>query len=407
MTDQYQEIVDKDYKYVFQNYTRQPIALVRGKGALVWDVNDREYIDCVAGIAVNNIGHCHPAVINALCQQSARLIHVSNLYYNQQQADLAAKLVPLTGMDRVFFCNSGTEAIEGALKLSRRATGRTDFVAAEHSFHGRSMGALSVTHKSQYRTPFEPLVRNVDFVPYNDVESLKTRVKQNTAALILEPVQGEGGIRVPDRGYLQAARDICDDAGALLIFDEVQTGLGRTGRWFAREHWDVRPDIMTLAKALAGGLPMGAFLALEQTASKLQKGDHAATFGGGPLVCAAAMATLEVIEAENLVEKSAVMGEYLKKELEKSNLGQVEIRGLGLMVGVELNVKCASLVDYARKNGVLLNCTSDTVIRFVPPLSINRQQIDRVVEVVVKGLKEHNKHESNERSAQRISGGNR
>jgi len=387
MKDLYQDIIEKDSEYVFQNYTRQPIALSSGLGALVWDSQGKEYIDCVAGIAVNNIGHCHPAVVEAISTQVSELIHVSNLYYNTQQAELAARLVPKTGMDRVFFCNSGTEAVEGALKLARRATGRTDFVAAEHSFHGRTMGALSVTHKPQYREPFQPLIQKVEFVPYSNVEALKGAMNKDTAALILEPIQGEGGIRVPDDDYLQAARDICDDAGALLIFDEVQTGMGRTGKWFAREHSGVVPDIMTMAKAMAGGLPMGALLATEETASKMQKGDHAATFGGGPLLCAAALASLKVIEDEGLVERSARIGSYLVDKLEKLELEAVrEIRGKGLMVGMELAVKCGPIVDYARENGVLLNCTSDSVLRFVPPLVITPTQIDRVVEVVALGI---------------------
>ena len=389
MTDIYQNIVNRDQKYVFQNYTRQPIALSRGAGAVVWDVDGKEYIDCVAGIAVNNIGHCHPAVVEAVSRQAAELIHVSNLYYTRQQAELAEQLVPRTGMDQIFFCNSGTEAVEGAMKLARRASGRTDFVAAEHSFHGRTMGALSVTHKSQYREPFQPLLQKVDFVPYNDVETLKGSVNQDTAAVILEPIQGEGGVRVPSDEYLRSVRDICDDAGALLIFDEVQTGFGRTGKWFAREHSGVEPDVMTLAKALAGGLPMGALLAKEDTAARMQKGDHAATFGGSPLVCAAALASLKVMEDEKLVERSAWMGDYLMQGLKALELDMVtEIRGKGLMVGIELNVKCGPVVDYAREHGVLLNCTSDSVLRFVPPLTITEGQIDSVIAVVAQGIKE-------------------
>ena len=387
MKDLYQDIIEKDSKYVFQNYTRQPIAITSGQGALVRDSQGKEYIDCVAGIAVNNIGHCHPAVVEAISRQVSELIHVSNLYYTRQQSELAARLVPRTGMDRVFFCNSGTEAVEGALKLARRATGRTDFVAAEHSFHGRTMGALSVTHKPQFREPFQPLIQKVEFVPYSDLEALKGAVDTDTAALILEPIQGEGGIHVPDDGYLQTARDICEDAGVLLIFDEVQTGMGRTGKWFAREHSGVVPDIMTMAKAMAGGLPMGALLAMDETASKMQKGDHAATFGGGPLLCAAALASLKVIEDEGLVDRSARMGRYLVDKLEGLELEAVrEIRGKGLMVGMELAVKCGPVVDYTRENGVLLNCTSDSVLRFVPPLVITQEQIDKVTDVVAQGI---------------------
>jgi acetylornithine/N-succinyldiaminopimelate aminotransferase len=389
MTTKYEYITNLDSKYVFQNYTRQPLALIRGKGAVVWDTQDKEYIDCVAGIAVNNIGHCHPYVIEAVSRQVSELIHVSNLYYNQKQPELAAKLVQLTKMDRAFFCNSGAEAVEGAIKLARKATGRTDFIAAENGFHGRTMGALSTTHKQQYRTPFEPLIKNVDFVPYNDIEALKAVVSKNTAAVMLEPIQGEGGINIPDNKYLQAARDICDDSGALLIFDEIQTGFGRTGRWFAWEHSNVRPDIMTIAKAMAGGLPMGAILAKEQIASKMQKGEHGATFGGGPLLCAAALAVLKVIEDEDLIAKSANMGDYLTDKLNEIGSDNIkEIRSRGLMIGIELAIKCAPVVDYARANGVLLNCTSDFVLRLVPPLVITSKQIDRVVEVIEKGIQE-------------------
>ncbi|MFZ3051058.1 MAG: aminotransferase class III-fold pyridoxal phosphate-dependent enzyme, partial [Methanothrix sp.] len=259
MTDK-NDIAKRESESIFQTYGRQDVLLVKGSGAHVWDSEGREYLDFVAGIAVNSIGHCHPKLVEAVSRQAAALIHTSNLYYTENQVRLAEELKGLTGMDRAYFCNSGAESIEAALKLVRRATGRAKIVAAERAFHGRTLGALGLTHKAAYREPFRPL-REAEFVPYNDSEALKAAVSSETGAVILEPVQGEAGVYVPDGNYLETARDICDDRGALLILDEVQTGFGRTGRWFAKEHSGVVPDIICLAKAIAGGLPMGAMLA--------------------------------------------------------------------------------------------------------------------------------------------------
>lgn len=378
-------IVELERESVIQTYTRQPILLVKGAGARVWDASGKEYLDFVAGIAVNTVGHCHPAVVEAIARQAAELIHTSNLYYTENQVFLAEELKTLTGMDRAFYCNSGAESVEAALKLARRATGRSEIVAAVHSFHGRTLGSLGATYKAAYRDPFRPL-NEAKFVPYDDPEALKTAVSKETSAVILEPVQGEGGINVPHPEYLRAAREICDDCGALLILDEVQTGFGRTGRWFGKEHSGVMPDAMALAKGIAGGLPMGAMLAAESVSDVFQKGDHASTFGGGPLVSAAALATIGAIKNEKLVERSEAMGAYLRSRLAEE-IDALEVRGLGLMVGVELAANCPEIVNVARERGVLLNATSDHVLRMVPPLVVGKEEIDRVVTVLGEILK--------------------
>lgn len=376
-------ISDKDSKYVMQTYTRQPIALEKGKGAVVWDTAGREYIDCVAGVAVNNVGHCHPTVVRAIQEQAEKLIHVSNLYYTEMQANLAEKLVSLTGMNRVFFCNSGAEAVEAAMKLARVVSGKHEFVALEGSFHGRTMNPLSVTHKEAYRKPFEPLPSKVIFTPFDNSNEIAQAIGDNTAAVILEPIQGEGGINVPSDGFLQEVRKICDDTDTLLIFDEVQTGFGRTGKWFCKEHSGVQPDIMTMAKAMAGGFPMGAIAAREDIT--FSKSQHASTFGGGPLACAAALASIKAIETENLVENSRDVGEYFRKKLQNLGRGDfLEVRGKGLMIGVETGSPCGDFVNSAREMGLLLNCTSDTVLRIAPPLMISKEQVDRVVDILGK-----------------------
>ena len=372
-------LMDREAQSIMQTYTRQSLVLVRGLGARVWDDSGKEYLDFVAGIAVNNVGHCHPDVVEAIKRQAETLIHTSNIYYTENQVLLAEELKALTGMDKAFFCNSGAESVEAAIKLSRRATGKSGIVAAEKCFHGRTLGALGATYKSIYREPFRPL-NEATFVKYNDTEALKSAVNKDTGAVILEPVQGEAGVYVPDADYLRAARQICDDAGILLIFDEVQTGFGRTGRWFGKEHSGVMPDIMTLAKALAGGLPMGAMLARDEVAGKFQRGDHASTFGGGPLVSAAALATIGVIKRERLVQRSEELGLYMRSQLQKLN--PKEVRGLGLMIGLDLDADCKQLVTKAKEKGVLLNNTSESVIRMVPPLTVTKDEIDQVVRVI-------------------------
>jgi len=382
MTDK-NDLKARESQAIIQTYARQDVVLMRGSGSRVWDSEGKEYLDFVAGIAVNNVGHCHPAVARAIARQAETLIHTSNLYYTENQVLLAEELKALTGMKRAYFCNSGAESVEAALKLTRRATGKSKIVAAERAFHGRTLGALGATYKSIYREPFRPL-NEATFVPYNDVEALKAAVTNETGAIILEPVQGEAGVYVADEQYLRAARQICDDTGALLIFDEVQTGFGRTGRWFGKDHFSVMPDIMTLAKAMAGGLPIGAMLASGEAAEAFQKGDHGSTFAGGPLICAAALAVIQVIRDEKLVQRSEEMGAYLKSRLAK--LEPREVRGLGLMVGLDLDADCKALVEKALQKGVLLNSTGEHTLRFIPPLVVGKDEIDKVVSVIGESL---------------------
>lgn len=378
----YDSIIEKDSKYVMQTYGRQPLVLSEGKGAVVRDIYGKEYIDCVAGIAVNNVGHCHPAVVRAIQAQAEKLLHVSNLYYTEIQAELAEALVSVTGMERVFFCNSGAEAVEAAMKLARMASGKSAFVASEHSFHGRTIGALSVTHKSMYRDPFMPPVSSeTTFVPYSDADAIRQAISENTAAVILEPIQGEGGVNIPDPEYLKEVREICDETGTFLIFDEVQTGFGRTGTWFCKDQFGVEPDIMSMAKAIGGGFPMGAIAAREGLS--FGRGQHASTFGGGPLACAAAFASIEAIREEGLLKRSKDNGAYFMgklRNMEREDI--VEVRGKGLMIGVEIKYPCNKFVDFAKEYGVLVNCTSDSVLRLVPPLVITKEQIDKVVDVL-------------------------
>lgn len=382
MTDK-DDLKKRESEAIFQTYGRQDVLIVRGYGPRVWDSDGKEYLDFVAGIAVNNVGHCHPTVTSAIKSQAERLIHTSNLYYTENQVLLAEKLKALTGMKRAYFCNSGAESVEAALKLTRRTTGKSKIVAAERAFHGRTLGALGITYKSVYREPFRPM-NEAAFIPYNDIEALKTAVTAETGAVILEPVQGEAGVYVADAEFIRAARQICDDRGALLIFDEVQTGFGRTGKWFGKDHFSVMPDIMTLAKAMAGGLPIGAMLATGAAADAFSKGDHGSTFAGGPLICAAALATIQAIEEEKLVERSADMGAYLKGQLKK--LSPRDMRGLGLMVGIDLDCDCKSLVEQSLKKGVLINNTGEHTIRLIPPLVVGKDEIDTVVNVIGQSL---------------------
>jgi acetylornithine/N-succinyldiaminopimelate aminotransferase len=382
MTDK-TDLKARESEAIIQTYARQDVVLVRGSKASVWDSEGKEYLDFVAGIAVNNVGHCHPAVAQAVARQAETLIHTSNLYYTENQVLLAEELKALTGMKRAYFCNSGAESVEAALKLTRRATGKSKIVAAERAFHGRTLGALGTTYKTVYREPFRPL-NEATFVPFNDVEALKAAVTAETGAVILEPVQGEAGVYVADAEYLRAARQICDDKGALLIFDEVQTGFGRTGKWFGKDHFSIMPDIITLAKALGGGLPIGAMLAAGPAAEAFAKGDHGSTFAGGPLICAAALAVIRVIKDEKLVQRSEEMGAYLKGQLAK--LAPREIRGLGLMVGLDLDADCKTLVEKALANGVLINSTGEHTLRFIPPLVVGKSEIDKVVSVIGESL---------------------
>ncbi|NLI61927.1 MAG: acetylornithine transaminase [Methanosarcinaceae archaeon] len=371
----------KDQKYVMQNYGRQPIQIVKGKGSILTDSEGKNYIDCVSGIAVNSIGYGDKRFVDAITKQASELIHISNLYYNKPQANLAEKLCEISGMSRVFFCNSGAEAMEAAIKLARLKTGKSKFIAAKHSFHGRTVGSLGLTYGEKYRIPFEPLVQSAEFVEFGDSEAVSDAISKDTAAVVLEPIQGEGGVHVPNDNYLQEVRKICDENGILLIFDEVQTGFGRTGKWFCKDNFNVQPDIMTMAKAIAGGLPMGAIAAREGLS--FGAGEHASTFGGSPLVSAAALASIKIIEEDNLISNSFEMGKYLKEKLSSMKRKDVvSVRGKGLLVGVELDHPCGYIVNEARESGVLLNVTSGNVVRFIPPLTISKEEIDKVVDVL-------------------------
>lgn len=358
------------YRSALMNTFGTPkLLLTRGEGAHVWDADGREYVDFLGGIAVNSLGHAHPAVVEAVTTQLGTLGHVSNFFASEPQLALAERLLSLLGAQgHVFFSNSGTEANEAAFKLTRR-TGRTHIVATEGAFHGRTMGALALTSKAAYREPFEPLPGDVTFVPYGDAAALAAAVTDETAAVVLEPIQGEAGVRVPPAGYLAAARRACDEHGALLWLDEIQTGVGRTGAWFAHQLPDaqgVTPDIVTLAKGLGGGIPIGATIGLGRAGALLEPGNHGTTFGGNPVACAAALAVLDTIEKDGLLDHVNALGKTLRDGLVEPRVS--EIRGEGLMIGLELTVDAPSVVASAQTAGFILNATTPSSIRLVPPL---------------------------------------
>lgn len=386
------EIMALDKEYVMQTYGRQPIALQKGKGAIVWDVEGKSYIDCVAGIAVNNVGHAHPQVVEAICKQAKNLIHTSNLYYIENQAVLAKKLADVSPHSKAFFCNSGAEANEGAIKLARKYTGKGEIITMKNSFHGRTITTLTATGQLKYQKGFGPMTPGFKYVDYCDVDAVADAITDETAAVLVEPVQGEGGVIVPPEGYFEELKKVCHERDVLLIFDEVQTGFGRTGQMFASQTFGVTPDITSLAKAIAGGFPMGAVLAGKKVGETFQPGDHAATFGGSPLACAAANASVDAIITDKLLEKSRENGAYFKNKLEtlKGKHESIEeVRGVGLMIGVEMNFECGSLVDEMRENGIIANCTAGNVLRFVPPLVISKEQIDSVVSILDGVLEDH------------------
>jgi acetylornithine/N-succinyldiaminopimelate aminotransferase len=381
----FDEIVELDKKYVMPTYGRQPVALVKGQGVRVWDVNGKEYLDFVAGIAVNGLGHCHPKVVKAISEQAGILMHVSNLYYTEPQPTLAKMLVDWSDFDKVFFCNSGAEANEAAIKLARKygktkSEDKIEIVTAIGSFHGRTMGAITATGQPKYQKAFAPLVPGFKYVPYNDVEALEETINENTCAVILEPVQGESGVHPATEQYLQFARTACDSDDALLIFDEVQTGLGRTGKLFGYEHFGVVPDVMTLAKTLGNGFPIGACLAKGEAAGVFQPGDHASTFGGNPLACAAAIATLSAIHEDGLVKNARDVGEYFQGKLRK--LPDVEVRGLGLMIAVQFSEPIAKAVALnCMDAGLITNAIGDYIIRFLPPLIVTKKDVDEALSI--------------------------
>ncbi|CUU61020.1 acetylornithine aminotransferase [Parafrankia irregularis] len=375
------DLLDRRDAVVMATYGRPSIALTRGAGAHVWDADGREYVDLIAGVAVSVLGHCHPAVRAAVVAQLDTLGHTSNLYVNTPQVLLAERLMELLGVDgRAFFCNSGAEANETAIKISRR-TGRSEIIAAEGAFHGRTMGALSITGQPGKRAPFEPLLPGVRFVPYGDAQALAEAVSERTAAVFLEPTLGEGGVVAPPPGYLAAARAACDEHGALLVLDEVQSGIGRTGAWFAHQTAGVVPDVITLAKGLGGGLPIGVCIGIGAAGRLLQPGDHGSTFGGGPLVCSAALAVLDTIVADGLLDHATALGESLRAGiLAAGAAGVTGVRGVGLWRAIELDGPwAAELETAAREAGFLVNAVAADVVRLAPPLVITQPDVDAFV----------------------------
>ncbi len=375
-------------QYVMNTYGRQDVLFVRGEGVKLYDDAGREYLDFLAGIAVCILGHSHPAVSQAVCNQALKLTHVSNLYYTEPQARVAELLVQNSFADRVFFCNSGAEANEGAMKLSRRwgkakLGGAYGIIAMQGSFHGRTMKTLTATGQDKVKKGFDPLAPGFTHVPYGDLAALDAAWDDNTCAVLLEPVLGEGGVVVPPDEFLPGVRELCDQRGAMLIFDEIQTGLGRTGKLFAYEHWGAAPDVMTLAKGLANGLPAGAVLATQEAADLFGPGDHATTFGAGPVVMEAARATLETLLTPGFLERSEGAGNYLRARLmelaQKHPDKAGEVRGLGLMVGLALKAPGGPLVADLLRRGFVVNCTQDTVLRFLPPLIVNQDEIDALL----------------------------
>lgn len=383
------DIRNQASRYLMNTYARLPLVIHKGRGMRVYDPDGKEYLDFVSGVAVNNLGHGHPLVTEAFIKQAQRLIHVSNFYYNEPQVRLAKMLVENSFADKVFFCNSGTEAVEAAIKLARKfghdrhGPQRHEILAMEQSFHGRTLAAVTATGQPKYHEGFEPLIPGFRHIPYNDLGAARRAVTEGTIGILVEPVQGEGGVQVPDDDFLPGLRKLCDESGLLLMLDEVQTGIGRTGRLFAYEHYGIEPDILILAKALGNGLPIGAVLAREPVAQAFTPGTHAATFGGNPLVCSAAIATLEVILNGGFVlENCRQMGTYFVQQLEGLRARHAcvrSVRAKGLLVGMELSIEGKPIVLDCLEEGFLINCTMDRVLRFLPPLIVSKEEIDLLI----------------------------
>ncbi len=385
-----EEIIRKEKELVMQTYSRHQIAIDSGKGCYVFDKKGKKYIDLVGGLATCSVGHGNTEVAKAVCSQSKKLLNTTNLYYTEQQISLAEKLIKLSGLDKCFFSNSGAEANEAAIKLARKHTGKTDIISTRNAFHGRTLGALSATWKEKFRKKFEPLVPGFQFVDYNNIKAVKDAVTERTAAVIVEPIQGESGIIVPDDGYLTKLKKLCEEKNILLILDEIQTGTGRTGKFFAYLHDKMKPDIVTLAKGLGNGIPIGVTIASEKAANSFENGDHASTFGGNSLSCAAANATIGFILENNLMENAAKQGEYFVKklnELKGKHKIIKEVRGRGLIIGVELSTEGKAIVTKCLEKGLLINCASDNVLRFLPPLTITKKETDAAIKILGEALK--------------------
>jgi len=386
-----QNWIDRGLTHVAATYGRYPLVAASGAGCWLTDVDGKKYLDFLAGVAVNNLGHCHPKIVAALREQAGKLLHCSNFYHIPQQIELAELICEHSFGDRVFFCNSGAEANEAALKLARKqslekhSADRTEVITALASFHGRTIGGISATGQDKVRLGFGPIVPGFSYVPFDDIEALRNAVTPNTCAVMLEPVQGEGGVNVPSAGYLQAVRELCNENDLLLIFDEVQVGCGRTGTLFAYQQDGVEPDIMTLAKALAGGPPIGAMVSKEKYASTLGPGTHGSTFGGNPLMAAAGVATFKTLLEDGVLDNCVAMGDYLRQQLQGLK-GKYDfilaVRGQGLILGMEMSIEGGEMVRTALERGLLINCTVGKVLRFVPPLIVSKEEIDQMIEIL-------------------------
>jgi len=405
-------------KLLLTTYERNPILFVRGEGVHLIDENGNRYLDLLSGIGVNALGYGHPAIENAIAEQSKKLIHISNLFFHEGQAELALRLTEASGMDRAFFSNSGTEAWEAALKLARahagmkRSEGKhlgTKFLALEHSFHGRTMGSVATTHKEKYREPFAPVMPDVEFVRFNDVADLQSKFSNDVCAVLLEAIQGEGGIRPVSQEFFEAARALTHSTGALLIVDEIQAGLGRTGKWFAYQHYGVKPDVTTLAKPIAGGLPLGVMLCSEEAAQAIHPGMHGTTFGGGPLACAVAVAVFDTIEKDHLLDHVNEVGNYFHQKLDQlkqKHVAVTEVRGLGLMLAAELDSPelAKTVLAEMLKQRILINRTSETVLRFLPPFILGKEHVDEAIDALDTILTEHGPAHAGEQ-AHHMNGG--
>ena len=388
-----QETIELFNKYVIANYGRLPRVIVKGEGCYMYDADGNKILDMFPGWAVSAIGHCHPRVVDALRKQAGELLHIDNTFYSEQQGELAKLLSERAFGGKCFFCNSGAEANEAALKLARLHTSQEKykFITAEGSFHGRTFATVTATAQPKYHEGFLPLLPGFVYVPFNDISALESAFSDEVAAVLVEPIQGEGGINVATAEYLQAIRRLCDEKGAVMILDEVQTGMGRTGKWFGYQHFDVEPDIITMAKALGGGVAIGAMMAREEIAASLVPGKHASTFGGNCLACAAGVSVIKAIEEDNLLEYAAKLGLYIKDKLEqlKQKHSIIDsVRGIGLMIGVQLNGPGKEIVDKCLEMGVRVNCTNNTVLRFMPPMIATKDQIDQAIEILDAVLKE-------------------
>lgn len=381
--------------HYMQVFGRYDIVLTHGEGPYVFDSEGKRYLDFLAGIAVNLLGHGHAGLVKAIAEQAGKMIHCSNLYYTEQQAVLAARLAKASGLERIFFANSGAEANEGAIKLARKYAAlsgdeRREIITAQHGFHGRTLATLTATAQPKYQEGFGPLPGAFTYVPYGDLAALEAAVSEKTCAVMLEPIQGEGGVYVPAADYLEKVRALCDKHGALLILDEIQTGVGRTGKMFAYQHTSIKPDIATLAKGLGGGVPIGAVLASEKIAAAFKPGDHGSTFGGNPLACAAGNAVLTAMDEEKLLENATASGGYLMARLRElqASFPQLikEVRGMGLIVGAELTIPGRGIVEACLQKGVIINCTAGNVLRFVPPLTVKEKEVDEVIKVLEEVL---------------------